>query len=271
MTRKSRLHFALAALALTCTPSLLRAADMIEVGSVAADGVVLRWIGQSGGGTSVRAAVAVDPVKVTLPGGLAILASDSVILPMEAVVSTDVATGEVQLTRARASLLRTMILQTIPAELLTGYRDLDRGITWGADLVGFRVPIQLTANGEIVVLPGIELGVRHYSSAPGSGGDVDVTGAHASLVVDARATYTLIEGWLSTGILARVRGDAVTGGMSGVEASGTGFLALALDNDQKLHLRIYGGAEYDSNRENLGLPSANVYGGLGLFGNFGTR
>jgi hypothetical protein len=247
---------------------------MIEFGSVAADGTYVHWIGQSTGtarNDSIRAAIAIDPMRVHLPGALAIIAGDASVLSSEVVVSTDIATGSVELTRAKATLLRAMLLQQIPTELITGYRDLDRGISWGVDLVGIRVPIALGPNGSIVIQPGLELGVRHYDSAPGAAETVDATTAHAALTLDASAATSLIEGWLSTGILANVRAEAVTSGMSGIQASSTAFLALALDNDQKLHLRIYGGAQYDSNRENLGMQPAAAFAGIGIFGNLGAK
>jgi hypothetical protein len=249
-------------------------ADMIEFGSITADGTYMHWIGQTTGtarNDSVRAAIAVDPLRVRLPGALSIIAGDASILSSEVVIGTDLVTGNVELTRAKATLLRAMILQQIPTELLTGYRDLDRGIAWGLDLVGIRVPFRLGPNGEIVIQPGLELGVRHYESAAGAPSAVNATTAHAALTLDASAATELIEGWLSTGILAQVRAEAVTEGMSGIQASGTGFLSLALDNNQRLHLRLYGGAQYDSNRENLGMQPAALFGGLGIFGNFGTR
>lgn len=245
-------------------------ADMIEFGAVGVDGVVVHWIGQESGRAtpdSIRAAVTVEPIR---PGDgalgmLGVAFADARVLPMEATIGFPVSGGNVELTRFKATLLRAALLQSIPVELLSGYRDLDRGIEWGADLLGFRVPVKITPNGEIVLLPGAEFGIRHY------GGNVDATAVHASFVLDARAAVTLIEGWLTAGAIASLRAEAVTQGMSGIRATGMGFLALALDSNNRLYLRLFGGAEYDSNRADLGMPAANVFAGLGIYGNFGGK
>ncbi|NDD93182.1 hypothetical protein EBZ37_14020, partial [bacterium] len=205
---------------------------------------------------SVRTTVSIEPLQLGRGIALNYILGGGRILPMEATVSYVMSTGQFQLTRARASVLRVNILQAVPAEILTVYRDTDRGITVAGDFFSVRVPIRITRRGEIVLLPGIEMGIRYY----GEGG-ADTTAFHTELV----------EGWLSTGILARIRGDAATGGMSSHEEMAQGYLALALDERNQFFARIYGGVEYDSLRSQFGLPEANVFGGLGIFGNFTAR
>lgn len=257
MIRKFSVAFALF-FAFSASPQ----AGMIEVSApvAGADGVIVHWLGE--GQTDVRVAVQVEAVRLELEGKVGQILGSGAILPLEAVASYDVASGEMELTRAKTAALRTMLLQRLPSELLTAYRDLDRGITWGADLVGIRVPVRVGENGQIVILPGMELGLRKY------GEDVDSLALHASFVMEARAAYEIIEAWLSTGILARTRVELATAGMSGHEESVMGFMALALDGEHRLSLRVFGGLERDSNRGDLGLPATNVFFGTGLFGNF---
>ncbi len=240
---------------------------MIEFGALGVDGVVVRWVGAESGEEapdSIRAAITVEPIQLQGLGVFAVLAGSASVLPMEATVSVDPSTGSVELTRFKASLLRLALAQMVPVEVLTAYRDLDRGITYGGDLLSFRIPIKVTPGGEIVVMPGMEIGVRHY-------GAVDTTAFHTSFVVDARASVDLISGWLSTGVMGTLRYDLATGGMSGLGATGTGFLALALDSENRLFARMYGGVQYDSNRDDLGMAPTAIFGGLGIFGGFGGR
>ena len=195
------------------------------------------------------------------PGGSALFGRPEM-LAAEAEIGVSIATGEVQLTRLRASLLRTDLLAVLPVELLSVYRDLDRGIEWGGDLLGIRLPVRVLESGEIVVLPGLEVGVRHY------GGDADVTAANASFVLEARAVTELLAGWLEGGVVAKLRGDLASGGMSGHEEGALGFLTLALDRRNRLHARVFAGVEHSSHRADVGLPPVSLDVGLGINGGF---
>lgn len=208
-------------------------------------------------GTSVRASITIDPIRITGDLGQAVL------LPIELQVGMSVATQQYEITRAKASALRAKFAKVMPVNLLTYYRNLDRGIEWGADLIELRVPIVSLRNGDIVVLGGVELGVRHYS-AP-----VDTTAVMASAVLEGRAVVDLIQNWLSLGFQGRVRYDLDSTVMSGLEESGMGYLSLLLDEDHQIHARVYGGIEHQSTREALGLPTVNAFGGLGVDGTWG--
>jgi len=157
-------------------------------------------------------------------------------------------------------------LQSVPVEALTLYRDLDRGISIGGDLLAFRVPIKITKEGGIVILPGLDLGVRHYST-----NDIEATSFHASLAVETRAARTFLDGWLSTGILGRLRLEAATSGMSGDEEAVLAYLALSLDEQHRMYARVYAGVERDGNRDDLRMPAMNTFFGLGIFGNLTGR
>ena len=250
---------------LSLAPLLLpfhASAQLIEIGSAGIDGVTVKWLGTSGERDSVRTALQIEPFQLTLSGVNNIILSGGSILPLEATVSKNLTTGAVELTRFKAAALRAQVLQMFPAEVLTFYRDMDRGIKVGADLLNARIPISITKKGEITIYPGIDLGVRSYQ-----GGDsISYQGA---FVVEARASMALVESWINTGILARLRLEAVTDGMSGHEESAMGFMSFTLDEAETLHARIYGGVEHDSARESLGIPATNAFLGTGLFGTFG--
>ncbi|MBI3542874.1 MAG: hypothetical protein HY075_06335 [Deltaproteobacteria bacterium] len=236
----------------------------IDVGAAAgADAIFVHWMNVDpamADPDSMRLAVTAEPFAPGFDGGLGVVLGDARVLPMEATISKNVSGDKVELTRFKAAIFRATIAQLFPAEVLTVYRDLDRGIEWGGDLLGLRIPIRVTPEGAITLSPGMELGVRHYTDG--------TTGVHASAVLDARAVTTLIQGWLDAGVLARVRYDAVSGGRSGDEEMASGFLSLALDSKNRFFARVYGGIERDGARADLGLPTVNTFLGAGLFGNF---
>jgi hypothetical protein len=250
-----------------------QSSSAIRVGTGSIDGWVVHWVGtgraEDGSPANldaIRTTVTVEPIQLGPSPMLNLLFGGARVLPMDATVSYVMASGQFQLTRARASLLRAVLLQRVPTELLTVYRDTDRGITVAGDIFSLRVPVRLTRRGEIVILPGMEMGFRYY----GERGH-DTTAFHTSFVLEARAAYELVQGWLSTGILARIRGDLVTDGYSAHEEMAQGFLALALDERNQFFARIYGGVEHDSLRSQFGLPDLNVFAGLGIYGNLGGR
>ena len=254
---------ALAACALF-SPSAHAVPVTIDVGAAAgADGIFVHWLGvdpSQASPDSMRLSLTAEPFAPTFDGAVGVALTDARVLPLEATISDDPSTGKVQLTRFKTAVMRATLMQLLPAEVLTFYRDLDRGIQWGGDLFGLRVPIRITSDGSITISPGMDLGVRHYSN--------DTTGVSAAFVVDAKAVQTLIQGWLDAGILARAQYDVVGGGNSGDEESAMGFLSLALDSKNQFYMRVYGGVEHDSNRANLGMPTGNTFVGAGIFGNF---
>jgi hypothetical protein len=231
--------------------------------SAGADAIFVHWVARDPNSAvqdSARISVTLDPATVTFDEGMGVLLGDISVLPLELTGARNIGNGEVQLTRLKAALLRASLLQILPVEVLSVYRDLDRGIEWGGDLLGLRVPIQITSKGEITILPGLELGMRHYVNG--------ATGAEASFILDARAAIALIKGWLDAGAMARVRYDAVTSGMSGDEEAAMGFLSLSLDSKNRYFIKVYGGVERDANRAKLNMPETNTFVGAGLFGNF---
>lgn len=240
-------------------------AEMIEIAAIGADGVIVGWFGAGEGrpDVSMRAAVRVTPARVLPGGNTGTYFGDTEWLPMEASFGIPIGDAEMELTQLKASLLRTSLVRAIPIELLTIYRDLDRGIVIGGDLLGIQIPINILETGEIVLLPGMEIGVRHY------GADVDTTAFHASFTMDVRAAVLLLDGWLKTGLLNELRLEAVTGGMSGVSNRTTGFMSIALDSDNRMYVRVYSGVDYESARPRVDLPETNWFVGAGMGGHFG--
>lgn len=204
---------------------------------------------------SVRVAITVDPIRMARAIG------EAVLFPVELQAGMSVANQEFEITRAKASLLRAKFSRVVPLHLFSFYRNLDRGIEWGADLIGFRVPVRVTKNGGLVVLPGMELGIRHYA-AP-----VDTTAAHASFIVEARAARELVRDWASAGLIARLRYD-LDSAVSGFEEGAMGYLSFLLDEDHRLYARVYVGLEHQASRDELGLPTLNLFGGFGFYGEF---
>lgn len=209
---------------------------------------------------SVRVGVTIDPF--TIKGDL----GEAVVLPLEFQVGlSGGSTREFEITQIKASAIRAKFAKVMPVHVFSYYRDLDRGIVWGADLIQLRVPVLALADGSIVVLAGAEFGVRHYQ-AP-----IDTTAFHASGIVEGRAVAELIENWLSAGFQGRIRYDLDTTAASGLEESAMGYLSLLLDEDHRVYARLYGGIEHQASREALGLPTVNAFGGLGIFGQFGRQ
>jgi hypothetical protein len=242
--------------AATLTTTTARADDFAP-GRFGADAIFVAPVDKPTIDGSIRASVSVEAVdwnsqigRITFP-------------VVEAMIGTRLASGQVELDRLRVTALRAAFAFAMPVDVLTVYRDLDRGIDIAGDALSVRVPIRITEKGEILVQPGLELGVRHYV-AP-----VDQTGFNASFLIEARAAAALIENWLSTGIMARLRYDLNTVNMSGFQEEGMGYLALMLDRDHRLYGRIYAGIEHQDTREKLGLPTTNFFTGLGVYGQFG--
>lgn len=248
----------LAVVALAFASGGMRAlADDFAPGQFGADAIFVHPLDTSGADDSVRAAFSVTPVVLDTNF------AEIEILPGELTASTNIASGKMELTKFQAAALRLAFSQVMPVQLLSVYRNLDQGIDWGGDLISVRVPIRVTPGGEIIVQPGLDLGVRHYV-AP-----VDKTAVNASFSIEARAAASLIENFMSTGVMARVRYDLNNGGMSGFEEAGMGYLSFLLDRDHRLYARVYAGIEHQSSREQLGLPTVDVYTGVGIFGSFG--
>lgn len=226
-------------------------------GDFGADAIFVHQVGAAANGDSVRASVSVSAIKADTT--LAEIDGPT----LQATAAMSVGSGQMQLVQAKAQLLTVVFSNAIPVGVASFYRDLDHGIDYGADFLTVRVPIKLTSNGAIVIQPGVDLGIRHYV-AP-----VDQTSFHASFVLEARAAATIVQNWLSTGIMAQIKYDLDTGKMGGFTESGMGYLSLALDRDHNLYARVYAGAEHvDANAE-LGLPTVEVIGGIGINGTFG--
>lgn len=253
-------------LILTLSLSSITAFAEIDAGGAGADTVFVsplhspQDVPEKGirSGDSIRAAVTVDPMKIGTYIGEAIL------LPMEVQAGMSVGTQQLELTRYKASLLRAKFSSVMPVHLLSVYRNLDRGIDAGFDVIGFRVPVRITKNAGLVVLPGMELGVRHYS-AP-----VDTTALHASFIIEARAARTLVKDWATAGLMGRIRYDLDTA-VSGFEEGAMGYLSFLLDEDHRLYARVYTGIEHQASRDELGLPTLNWFSGLGFYGEFSER
>ncbi len=255
----SRIWIAIVASAL---PALLvtslALAEDIQAGKFGADAIFVHpLVSSPNGSDSFRADVSITPIQIDT--NFAKLE----ILPLEAQASISIGTGQMELARFRAEALRAIFSRAIPVDVLTAYRNLDNGVDFGVDVIGVKVPIKITAGGEIIVQPGLELGVQHVV-AP-----VDQTSFRASFSVEARAATQLVQGWLSTGIMAKVRYNADTGRMSGFEEEGMGYLSLLLDKDHRIYARVYAGIDHSQAREEVGMPTVDVYTGLGIFGNFG--
>ena len=238
--------------------SSLVLADDIAAGKFGADAIFVHPLGVGPSGTdSFRADVSITPIQIDTSF------AKLDILPMEAQASVSIGTGQMELARFRAEALRATFSRAIPVDVLTAYRNLDNGVDFGVDIIGVKVPIKITPGGEIIVQPGLELGVQHVV-AP-----VDQTSFKASFSVEARAATQLVQGWLSTGIMGKVRYDADTGKMSGFAEEGMGYLSLLLDKDHRIYARVYAGIDHQQSREEVGLPTVDVFTGLGIFGNFG--
>lgn len=208
---------------------------------------------------SIRAMVTVDALRWNS------LISRLSILPTEVMVASPSSKDQVELTRFKAAALRAAFSQVFPVDILAVYRDLDRKIDYGVDVIGLRVPVRVTQGGAIVLMPGLELGVRRYQT-------VEKTSFHSSFILESRAALALIESWLSLGLMARVRYDLESVAQArGFEESAMGYLSLLLDPAHRLYVRIYTGIEHQASRESLGLPAASFFTGLGLFGNLGYR
>ncbi|MBI3555940.1 MAG: hypothetical protein HY074_06740 [Deltaproteobacteria bacterium] len=236
----------------------LALADDIQAGKFGADAIFVHPLVASPNGTdSFRADVSITPIQIDTSF------AKLEVLPMEAQASVSIGSGQMELARFRAEALRAIFSRAIPVDVLAAYRNLDNGVDFGVDFLGVKVPIKITPGGEIIVQPGLELGVQHVV-AP-----VDQTSFRASFSLEARAATQLVQGWLSTGIMGKVRYNADSGKMSGFEEEGMGYLSLLLDKDHRIYARVYAGIDHSQAREEVGLPTVDVYTGLGIFGNFG--
>ncbi|MGK5090259.1 hypothetical protein WDW86_22145, partial [Bdellovibrionota bacterium FG-2] len=134
--------------------------SMIEVcASGGADGVYVHWLGGDGSTPdSTRVAVQIQPNVHINYSSANVYVGDISVLPIEATVNLPIAGGETEITKARADLIRASVLRTLPIKLLSIFRDRDRGITEGLDVLSLRIPIRIGRSGSIVILRGVDLG-----------------------------------------------------------------------------------------------------------------
>lgn len=232
-------------------------AQEVVPGRFGADVIFVHPVVGRGGVDTFRAQLEVVPFRVDTTF------AKMEFLDAEVQGSVAVGSGEVALTRVRATALRMAFSYVMPVDIGTFYRNMDQGIDWGAEFVSVRVPIKILQGGQIMVQPGLEMGVHHYI-AP-----VNRTSFHTSFSVEARAAVALVQNWLSTGIMAKVKLDLDTANMTGFEEEAMGYLSLVLNREHKLYARLYAGIDHQQIRDEVGLPTVNVFGGLGIFGNFG--
>ncbi|MBI3542277.1 MAG: hypothetical protein HY075_03245 [Deltaproteobacteria bacterium] len=236
---------------------LIARSDDFSPGKFGADAIFVHPIGGPGDQDTIRAALSVSAVTI-----------DTTFSKMEAGIfeatgATNIASGVVSLPKFKVTALRAAFHQ-VTADFASFYRNADQGVDYGGDIISVRVPIRITEGGAIIIQPGLEMGVRHYV-AP-----VDQTSFHATAVVEARAATDLVENWLSTGIMAKVKYDLDTNmKMSGFSETATAYLSLVLDRDHQMYARIYAGVDHQQSRSELGLPTVDAFGGVGIYGNFG--
>lgn len=230
--------------------------DDITWGKGGADAIFVHPIAGPAVEETFRAQVTVTPAIVDTDWAKIEIA------PLEATGAVAIGSGQMALQRAKATAIRMAFSYVMPVDVLSVYRNLDQGIDLGLDVLALRVPIKLTEGGEIVVMPGMEMGVRHFN------GPVDKTTFHTSFNVEARAAKAFLDNWLSTGIMAKLRYDLDSGGMSGFEESAMGYVSLLLDRDHRVYARLYAGIDHQAVRAKVDQPTVNFFTGFGIFGNF---
>jgi hypothetical protein len=231
---------------------------IFSAGLKAADGNLIFVHPNSTDEDSFRASVSVNPLRpIDLEALRLQFLADS-----GAMGSIKVQGGQTQLTRAQATLLRLSFSKVFPVDVVTAYRNLDRGISWGLNLLSVRVPIDLRDDGAVVLLPGVEFGFR----APVEAGATQSYQWNVSPVIEARAAKKLLRDLMTLGVAGRIRYEYSDSALRGLEEQGMGYLSFLLNEKHQLYARVYSGVEQEQARRALALPTVNWFTGMGIAG-----